>query len=80
MFKKKKSTIMTGVQRKIGKQIVEMEKKKNSVINTWDALLRLCDQTWSVQDLQAQCQMLKLSLNQRSPDKNEPTILLEEEF
>lgn len=24
--------------------------------------------------------MLKLSLNQRSPDKNEPTILLEEEF
>ena len=55
MLKKKKSTIMTGVQRKIGKQIVEMEKKKNSVINTWDALLRLCYQTWSVQDLQAQC-------------------------
>lgn len=53
---------MTGVQRKTGKQIVEMEKKKNSVINTWDALLSLCYQTWSVQDLQAQCSMLKLSL------------------
>lgn len=69
---------MTGIQRKTGKQIVEMEKKKNSVINTWDALLSLCYQNWSVQDLQAQCQMLKLSLNQRSSDKNGPTILLEE--
>lgn len=46
---------MTGIQRKTCKQKIEMEKKKNSVINTWDALLSHCYQTWSVQDLQAQC-------------------------